>query len=238
MGFFDSLFNSAVRRAVNDVVDKAIDNAFNNAENNNSSANQQQPQQQGSAQQPIQIIRADISGAETMHPCFYPDDPEVPVEGGVQRVYIFEKADFMYIGDSGAGEIDFIYYCASSEDEAYENDGEGLPCLYIGLDEFGSDSHFIKINKINALRTPVINHPRIVEKVEFDYTSTFGGKTDSSHYVCYRFYPVPEDRRDESCRELVLQFPTNCDIELRKKAIKAFELMAATLNVDFRDYRY
>lgn len=234
MGFFDSLLKSATRRAVNDVIDKAVDNAFNNAGNNNSSANQQQ----SNTQQPIQIIRPDISGSETLQPCFYPDDPEVPVEGGVQRVYIFEKADSLYIGDSGAGEIDFIYYCANSEDEAYENDGEGLPCLYVGLDEFGSDSHFIKVNKINALRTPVINHPRIVEKVKCDYTSTFGGKTNSLHYLCYRFYPVPEDRRDESCRELVLQFPTNCDIELRKKAMKAFSLMVSTLNVDFRDYKY
>lgn len=228
MGFFDSLLKSAMRRAVNDVVDNAVDTAFNNAKNN---SNNQQFVQQNS-EQTIQIMRPDISGLPTKEQCLFGDDDPDYSEGSMIRYYMFEKADYLYETNSGAAEVDFCYYCADSEEQASEGYELALPYICMELSE---SSKFLN-SGYNVVKNQVVNHPYIYEKIQCDEKSDSRGE---DHYIVYRLFPVPDAEHTEmNSRDLVLSFKTNCPTETRMKAIKAFELIASTIKVDFAEYHY
>lgn len=226
MGFFDSLLKSAMRRAVNDVVDNAVDTAFNNATNN---TNNQQPVQQN-AEPPIQIMRPDISGQPAKEQCFFGDDNPDYSEGSMIRYYMFEKADCLYETDSGAGEIDFCYYCADSEEQAEEGYELDLPYICLELSE---SSNFLNF-AYNVVKNQVVNHPYIYEKIQCDSKSNSSGE---KHYIVYRLFPVSDaERTKTNSRDLVVCFKPNCPTETRIKVIKAFELIASTMRVEFAEY--
>lgn len=209
MGLLDSIFKTTVKKIVNEVLDTAVDSVLN------SDSKPSEPQQ------PVRIVRPNIAGEPAAKGFYtYQDDKE--------RNYFFEKADGLYETNPGAAEIDVAYYCANSEEEAYEDDLKKTPMLYIGLDEVSPNSR--RINRaVNVRRTPVAGNAYITEKVSFDeHSELFGAR----HCICYRFYPVPDLRGADSTRELVVDFPANCDAQLKSKAVEAFELIAATLKID------
>lgn len=226
MGFFDSLLKSTLHRVVNDVVDNAVESAFNNGKTD---ANNQ-PSSQQNAEQSIQIMHPDISGQPTKKFCFFGEDAPDYSEGSMVRHYIFEKASYLYETDPGAAEVDFCYYCADSEEQAEQGYELGLPYICIELSE---SSNFLKFAH-NIVKNQVVNHPYIYEKIQCDGKSSYTGET---HYIIYRLFPVPNAERTKvNSRDLVLSFKQNCPTETRIKAIKALELIASTMKVDFAEY--
>lgn len=224
MGFLDSLFKNVVNKVVDTEVDKTVDSISESIKTSNGNQNSNLDNQ------PIQIMRPDISGQPTQEQCFFGEDNPDYSEGSMMRYYMFEKAECLYKTNPGAVEVDFCYYCADSEKQAEE--GYELDLPYISL-ELSESSNVLKF-AYNVVKNPVINHPYIYEKIQCDCKS---GENKEEHYIIYKLYPVPNaEHTILNSRDLVLCFKPSCPTETRVKLIKAFELIAATMKVDFAEY--
>lgn len=231
MGFFDSLLKSASRKAVDGVVDGAVGKIFGN---NNQSEPTQQPQQ---TVQPLEIRRPDLSGTEAVYSCFVSGTGVEEYEmaaGKPEWAYVFEKSPYLVEYSSGALEVDCLFYCADTRDEVYDTDGVGYPYISLQIDD--TDQLVAAKRTSSLVRTPVINNPRIFEKVEFDYDyrNSQTGKTEKDHYVVYRYYPLIGNRNEDTIKSFLLVIPSDCSTDLRIKTIKSFELLAATMKIEFR----
>lgn len=229
MGFLDSLFRSAV----NKVVDKAVDGISESIKGSNTSTSQinNASQSQNVNTQPIQIMRPDISGEQVKE--FFTFTTDNITGKDVEHFYYLEKTNFLYKATSSALEIHTLYYVVDSEEELYKADDEldsDAPYITFGINQG------LEKGAINIVRNQVVNHPYIYEKIQYDRNAN---KFESSglgtihyaarHYIIYNFYPFSDKSSKNS---LVLSFKQNCPTENRIRAIKAFELIAATLRIE------
>ena len=233
MGFFDSLLKSAARRAVNGVVDKTVDKAVDGAVSKifgDNHVNDNRPAQAQTPQPIERINRPDLSGEEVVYSCTY-FDPEYmnkPFKtNDPEWAYVFEKSPYLFQFDSGVSELDVSFYCANSQAEVDSNpEGKGLPAICFGDDLCSPDR--MQNKHTTVIRTPILNHSNFIEKYELDCS-------EDGEYACgYRFYPVADNRNPDTIRDMSIDIPKGCSTDLRIKAIKSFELIAATLRMEYR----
>ena len=79
-----------------------------------------------------------------------------------------------------------------------------------------------------VIRTPILNHSNFIEKYELDSSE------NGDYAYRYRFYLVADNRNPDTIRDISIDIPKDYSTDLRIKAIKSFELIAATLRMEYR----
>ena len=225
MGFLDSILKSAVKRVVNEVVDEAKEKVFGDNQPATTPVNSTPVNTAPPVKRTVVVNKPDLSG-EIHEDIFYSlgKDAEVKLS--------FELPPNFFVGDCGAAEIPVYLQMNDYGNDVYDPSVfTSTPFIAIGDDELQEDD---MRGVSNLIESDVVGHPVLKKKYEYKLHEERTAHSAEMNYDCilYKFYLDESEEGKYEYTMLTLRVPSHCGRDTYEYAVKALELVAATLKIE------